>query len=62
MTTKGDLSSLSLRRHGAAKPRRRAERPLPGEMNALAEGEAEFTAGKTGRLDEVLRRLKGGRR
>ena len=34
-----------------------AEEPLPGEMEALDEAEAEFTQGKTHRLDDVLHGL-----
>jgi len=60
MTAKGDLSRLTPRRAGEAKPVHRAEPPLPGEMKALDEAEAEFAAGKTRTLDEVLRRLSSG--
>ena len=31
-----------------------AEEPLPGELEALDEAEAEFAQGKTRRLDDVL--------
>lgn len=34
-----------------------AEDPLPGEMEALDEAEAEFALGKTHRLDDVLHGL-----
>ena len=34
-----------------------AEQPLPGEMEALDEAEAEFAQGKTHRLDDVLDEL-----
>lgn len=34
-----------------------AEEPLPGEMEALDEAEAEFAQGKTHRLDDVLHGL-----
>ena len=34
-----------------------AEAPLPGEMEALDEAEAEFAEGKTHRLDDVLHEL-----
>ena len=34
-----------------------AEEPLPGELEALDEAEAEFTQGKTHRLDDVLHGL-----
>ncbi|HEX4111845.1 MAG TPA: AbrB/MazE/SpoVT family DNA-binding domain-containing protein [Stellaceae bacterium] len=34
-----------------------AEAPLPGEMDALNEAEAEFAQGKTHRLDDVLHGL-----
>jgi hypothetical protein len=58
MTAKGDPSRLIARRIGAAKPVRRATRPLPGAMKALDEAEAEFASGNTRTLDEVLRRLR----
>jgi hypothetical protein len=57
MTAKGDRSRLIPRRRGEAKPVPRAEWPLPREMKALDEAEAELAAGKTRTLDEVLRRL-----
>ena len=31
-----------------------AERPLPGDIEALEEAEAEFAQGKTRRLDDIL--------
>ena len=31
-----------------------AEEPLPGELEAIREGEEEFAQGKTHRLDDVL--------
>lgn len=34
-----------------------AEEPLPGEMEALDEAEAEFARGQTHRLDDVLHGL-----
>ena len=34
-----------------------AEEPLPGELEALDEAEAEFAQGKTHRLDDVLHGL-----
>ena len=34
-----------------------AEEPLPGELEALDEAEAEFAQGKTDRLDDVLHGL-----
>jgi AbrB family looped-hinge helix DNA binding protein len=34
-----------------------AAEPLPGELEALDEAEAEFAAGKTHRLDDVLNGL-----
>jgi bifunctional DNA-binding transcriptional regulator/antitoxin component of YhaV-PrlF toxin-antitoxin module len=34
-----------------------AEKPLAGELEALEEAEAEFTQGKTHRLDDVLHGL-----
>ena len=34
----------------------RAEAPLPGEMDALEEAEAEFAERRTHRLDDLLRR------
>jgi len=58
MTAKGDRSCLIPRRHGGAKPVPRAERPLPREMDALDEAEAELAAGKTRTLDEVLHRFR----
>lgn len=35
-----------------------AEEPLPGEMEAIAEGEAEFDRGETKRLEDVQRELR----
>ena len=37
------------------------EAPLPGESEAIREGEEEFARGTIHRLDDVLRRLEGGR-
>jgi AbrB family looped-hinge helix DNA binding protein len=36
-----------------------AETPLPGELEAIREGEEEFAEGKTHRLDDVLHGLGG---
>ena len=36
-----------------------AEEPLPGEMDAIDEAEAEFAQGTTHRLDDVLHGLGG---
>ena len=33
------------------------EEPLPGELEAIEEGEREFAEGTTHRLDEILRRV-----
>ena len=33
------------------------EEPLPGELEAIEEGEREFAEGKTHRLDDILRRV-----